>query len=177
MKIAAPGGETVDLHRRAWIGPRGTRRGRLPPRARSRLRSRRRPELAFPLDLRGPGPEDRLPICTVDFSPQEIVGASTHLARACPRVARRQQGPWELRLGGRKVTNVSARSRCKARPPACFHEHPPRVRAEMRAGTAVISEQVSASYGFEEATRDVQLRLDDVWLRRARAERCLTRLR
>ncbi len=36
---------------------------------------------------------------------------------------------------------------------------PPRVRVEVRAGDRVISEPVSASYGFEEATRDVQNQL------------------
>ena len=40
-----------------------------------------------------------------------------------------------------------------------FELTPPRVRVEVRAGDKPISAPVSASYGFQEATGDVQLRL------------------
>jgi hypothetical protein len=46
----------------------------------------------------------------------------------------------------------------KGAAPGLFEPTLPKVRIEVRAGGEVLSTPVSASYGFEDATGDVQLR-------------------
>jgi hypothetical protein len=161
MKIDAPGGDTVDLHRRVWIGVGGTHEP-------SYLRT----------SLSSLGVESEFDIATPwnfacfkakggarayfhgGLSPQELIVPVVSLAPSAQTVG----GPptavnWTLTTGTPKLTTRFFSVQIAGRQAGLFGLEPPKVRVEIRAKGKPISRPVSASYGFEDATGEVQLRL------------------
>ncbi len=160
MKIDPPGGQTVDLHRRAWIGRGGS---------------------ADPAFLRAPlatwGLSDDLDIAVPwgfgifkapgagrayvhgGMSPQEmavpiLVLKPVALARAVSIAPVR----WNLIPGSKKISTRFFSVQITGEAVGLYELDPPRVRVEVRAKSEVLSSSVAASYGFIEATGDVELR-------------------
>ena len=161
MKIDPPGGETADLHRRVWVGRGGSAD---PAYLRANLAD-------FGL---GGGLEIAVPWNFACFkvkggasayfhgglSPQELVVPVLTLAPKHAKAA----GPagainWTLTPGSAKISTRFFSVLIKGAAAGLFELTPPRVRVEVRVGDKPISAPVSASYGFQEATGDVQLRL------------------
>ena len=161
MKIDAPGGDTVDLHRRVWIGVGGTHEP-------SYLRT----------SLSSLGVESEFDIATPwnfacfkakggarayfhgGLSPQELIVPVVSLAPSAQTVG----GPptavnWTLTTGTPKLTTRFFSVQITGRQAGLFGLEPPKVRVEIRAKGKSVSRPVSASYGFEDATGEVQLRL------------------
>ncbi len=162
MKIDSPGGHTVDLHRRVWIGHGGD----LHPAC---LRT----------DLANLGPSSEFELVTPwnfaifkvpggartyfhgGLSPQEsVIPILTLTPKGKPAAGLTSDIQWTLRLGSSSLkisrfcsVQVSGHSK------GLFDLVPPRVRLEARAQGKVISAPVTASYGFEEGTGDTQLEL------------------
>ncbi len=163
MKVEAPGGETVDLHRRVWVGHGG------------------KADEAF---LRAPlsmfGMQSEFDLATPwtfacfkckggakayfhgGLSPQEVLLPVLILTPS----ARPPAGPpagiiWTLVPGSQKLTTRFFSVQITGVNAGLFDIGAPRVRVELRAKGKVISRAVSASYGFEEATGDVALRNDE----------------
>jgi hypothetical protein len=65
---------------------------------------------------------------------------------------------WTLTTGSKKLSTRFFSVQVGAASTGLFGLEPPRVRVEVRAKGKCVSVPVSASYGFEEATGDVQLR-------------------
>ncbi len=65
---------------------------------------------------------------------------------------------WSLTPGSRAITTRFFSVTLGGRTAQLLPLEPPAVRVEVRAGDTVISTPVSATYGFNEATRDVQLK-------------------
>jgi PglZ domain len=163
MKIEAPGGDTKDLHRRVWVGVGGNTEP-------SYLRT----------SLASLGVESEFDIATPwtfacfkskggakayfhgGLSPQELVIPVLVLTPKSQRMA----GPpssinWTLLTGAKKLTTRFFSVQITGVGTGLFELEPPKVRVELRSKGKPVSLPVSASYGFEEATGDVTLKLAD----------------
>jgi hypothetical protein len=163
MKIDAPGGDTADLHRRVWVGIGGTS-------APSYLRT----------SLAALGVDSDFDIATPwtfacfkakggarayfhgGLSPQELiipVVVMTPTARALA-------GPptniaWTLKPGSPKLTTRFFSVQIDGVGTGLFELVPPKVRVEIRLRGKCVSQPVSASYGFEDATGEVHLKVTE----------------
>lgn len=162
MKIEAPGGQTADLHRRAWVGKGGD---------------------VQPACMRTPlaalGVESDLDVCvpwnlaafkvpggtTAYFhggmSPQELVIPVLALRPRAKTAPVAGDITWQLIPGSAKISTRFFSVQVAGAAAGLLEPVAPKVRVEIRAGGKAISKAVSASYGFEEATGAVQLRLAD----------------
>jgi hypothetical protein len=160
MKIEAPGGETADLHRRVWVGQGGTSEP-------SYLRT----------PLRTFGIESDLDIATPwsfacfkskggarayfhgGLSPQEVIIPVVVMTPTAQALSGPPTGiKWVLSTGSKKLSTRFFSVQVGGASTGLFGLEPPKVRVEIRAKGKCVSTPVSASYGFEEATGDVQLR-------------------
>jgi hypothetical protein len=158
MKIDSPGGETADLHRRVWVGKGGSAEP-------SYLR----------LPLASLGVDSELDLATPwtfacfkvkggarayfhgGLSPQELIIPVVTLA---PKAAAPAVGggiEFKLQPGSKKISTRFFSVQVTGVATGLFGLEPPKVRVEARAKGKPISTPVSASYGFEDATGDVQL--------------------
>jgi hypothetical protein len=163
MKIEAPGGDTADLHRRVWIGVGGT----VEP---SYLRT----------SLASLGMDSEFDIATPwtlacfkakggarayfhgGLSPQELV---IPVATIIP-TAQAPAGPpvgidWKLTPGSPKITTRFFSVQVAGAATGLFELEAPKVRLEIRAKGKVISNPVSASYGYEDTTGEVALKVSE----------------
>ena len=158
----APGGETVELKRRVWVGKGGAA---IPGCLRTpvgALGSTGDLELVTPYGLacfKVPGGSTEyfhgglslqelvIPVLIISSGPLQPKAGDTALT-------------WELKPGANKITtqffSITVQGQAREMFPA-----PPRVRVEIRAGEQLISVPVAAAYGFQEATRDVLLAFDE----------------
>lgn len=161
MKIEPPGGETLDLHRRVWVGRGGSS-------ATNYLRAKLADfglggdlEIAVPWNLACflmPG-GGSTPFQHGGFSPQELVIpiATLKSLKSGQSVSSGQGISWELIPSNPKLTTRFFSAQIKGM--SLLEQAAPMVRVELRAGRGkeTLSVPVSASYGFEEATGDVQM--------------------
>jgi hypothetical protein len=160
MKIEAPGGDTADLHRRVWVGVGGTSEP-------SYLRT----------PLKALGVESELDLATPytfacfkskggarayfhgGLSPQEVIIPVVVMVPTAQAFSGPPTGiKWTLGTGSKKLTTRFYSVQVAGEGTGLFGLEPPKVRVEVRAKGKCVSTPVSASYGFEEATGDVQLR-------------------
>jgi len=93
------------------------------------------------------------------MSPQEmIIPVITLNARKAEPAAHTHEIEWELVSGSQKISTRFFSVQVKGHSTSLFELVPPKVRVEVRAKAECLSMPVSASYGFEERTGDVQLR-------------------
>ncbi len=160
--IDAPGGKTAVLKRRVWVGQGGAD---LPGVLRAPLSAfgiGGNLEIAAPQNLscfkvRGGGME----YFHGGLSLQELVipvlAVRPAVAPAPTAIASIQ---WTLILGSQTVSTRFLSVTIEGHSTELLPIEPPAVRVEVRAGEQPISIPVSASDGFQEATKDVQLALD-----------------
>ena len=77
---------------------------------------------------------------------------------------------WTLTPGSKKLSTRFFSVQVGGSSTGLFGLEPPKVRVEIRAKGKGVSTPVSASYGFEEATGDVQLRASATEARQIEAE-------
>jgi hypothetical protein len=161
MKVDPPHGETIGLHRRVWIGRGGEASD-------SFLRAR----------LQDFGLGSDLEIATPwGFGGFKVVGGAkaffhgglslqelvipvlTLIPRQASAAERGARFDWALVPGSQKISTRFFSVQVKGAATDLFGSSPPKVRIEVRLEGIVISTPVSASYGFIEATADVELRL------------------
>jgi hypothetical protein len=165
MKIDAPGGKTADLHRRVWVGEGGTL---------DKTRFLRAPLASLgtdsDLDIATPWgaaifkvPGGNLAYFHGGLSPQELVVPVLVLASAAPATETSSGVEWTLTPGTAKLTTrfFSVQVTGRQPKPSFLGFEPPKVRVEIRANKKVVSTPVSASYGFEDATGEVKLRVSE----------------
>ncbi len=164
MKIESPGGKVEDLHRRVWVGIGGNSEP-------SYLRT----------SLASLGVESEFDIATPwtfaafkskgggrayfhgGLSPQELivpVVVLQSLARgATPSTS--SSVHWRVMPGTKQLTTrlFSVQIEGTQSKSSLFGFEPPKVRVELRANRTSVSIPVSASYGFEDATGEVALRV------------------
>lgn len=160
--IDAPGGKTAALKRRVWVGQGGAQ---LPGVLRSPLSAfglGGELELATPQNLscfkvKGGGTQ----YFHGGLSLQELVIPVLTVRRgATPEPAAVAQVQWTLTLGSTTISTRFLSVTVTGRTQELLPIELPVVRVEVRAGEQPISAPVSASYGFQEATKDVQLALE-----------------
>ncbi|MEM0498294.1 MAG: PglZ domain-containing protein [Methanothrix sp.] len=158
MSIEPPGGETIELHRRVWVGRGGASDPAYLRASLSDLGLRGALEIATPCSL----------ACFVakgrsraylhgGLSLQELVIPVLVLK---PRDLRQtgEKISWSIDLRSKKLTtsyfsvNLSASSK-----PTVLCIEPRRIRLEIRDGNECISRTVSASYGLDETTGEVEM--------------------
>jgi hypothetical protein len=162
MKIEAPGGKVEDLHRRVWIGVGGTSEP-------SYLRT----------SLNSLGVDSEFDIATPwtfaifkakgggrayfhgGLSPQELIVPVVVMHSTAKPLAPISGIQWTLTPGTAKLTTrfFSVQIAGVQGQASLFGFEPPTVRIELRANKKCVSLAVSASYGFEDATGEVKLKV------------------
>lgn len=159
MKIDAPGGDTADLHRRVWLGHGGAAS---PAYLRANLSDF---SIGGDLEIAAPWNFSCFKVAgggTTYFhgglSPQELivpVVTMTSIAGEKPTVS--GNIIWVLVPGSQKIGRFLS-VKIEGTSEGLFVPTPPKVRVEVFANEKVISAPVSASYGYEEGTGNVQLK-------------------
>ena len=164
MKIEAPGGKVEDLHRRVWVGVGGTSQP-------SYLRA----------SLASLGVDSEFDIATPwtfacfkskgggrayfhgGLSPQELIVPVFVMHPAAKSSAPATGIQWTLTPGTAKLTTrfFSVQIAGNQSESTLFGFEPPKVRVEVRANKKCVSVPVSASYGFEDATGEVKLKISE----------------
>jgi len=160
MKIEAPGGKVEDLHRRVWVGVGGTSEA-------SYLRT----------SLASLGVDSEFDIATPwtfacfkskgggrayfhgGLSPQELIVPVVVMHAAAKTVPQSTGIQWHLIPGTPKLTTRFFSVQITGSQSSLFGFEPPKVRIELRANKKCVSTPVSASYGFEDATGEVNLKI------------------
>ena len=161
MKIDSPGGLTVDLHRRVWIGRGGATRE-----ACIRITAK---ELGLGGDLEIVTPY-QFGVFKVSggdtayfhggLSPQEVIVPVLIVTPKPTQLGVQTELVWTMQPGSKSITTRTFSIKIEGRSKNIADIEPPKVRVEIRSGGRCISRPMVAHYGFEEATGDVQLRLD-----------------
>jgi hypothetical protein len=159
MKLDDPGGEAAALHRRVWVGRGGTSE---PSYMRARLDDLglgNELELAVPWGLacfrvRG----GARAYFHGGMSLQELAVPVLVLSAVARRPQQGGEVTWTLTPGSRKITTRFYSVQIAGQAAGLFEPTVTKVRVEVRAKGGVVSAPVSASYGFEESTGDVQMR-------------------
>jgi hypothetical protein len=164
MKIETPGGKMEDLHRRVWVGIGGTSEP-------SYLRT----------SLSSLGVDSELDIATPwtfavfkskgggrayfhgGLSPQELIVPVVVMHPTAKRLAPTTSIQWTLNPGTPKLTTrfFSVQIAGIESESSLFGFEAPKVRIELRANKKCVSLPVSASYGFEDATGEVKLKISE----------------
>jgi hypothetical protein len=161
MKIPPPGGQTADLHRRVWLGRGGTSDPAYLRTSLAALGESGDLDIAVPWGLgvfRVQGGAQAY--FHGGMSPQEI---------AIPVMVLRPSGIAETALGAIRWTIKPGSKKISTRffvvtiegEAGLLEIAPPTVRVEVRAGNTTLSTPVSAAYGFDEATGNVRLALQE----------------
>jgi PglZ domain len=160
MKIEAPGGKGEDLHRRVWVGVGGNSEP-------SYLRT----------SLTSLGVDSEFDIATPwtfavfkskgggrayfhgGLSPQELIVPVVVMHSAMKSIPPSTGIQWTLTPGTAKLATRFFSVQIAGNQTSLFGFEPPKVRIELRANKKCVSMPVSASYGFEDATGEVKLRI------------------
>jgi len=159
--IDSPGGQSVDLHRRVWIGKGGAQ---IPG-------TLRKPLSAFGLggDFELVTPYGlgcfKVPGGSMEYfhgglSLQELI--IPVLVVSPGKHPTFEQDPvltWEIKPGSKKITSLFFSVNIEGVSQTMF-QVAPCVRVELREGDKIVSQPVSASYGFNQVTRNVKLEFD-----------------
>lgn len=161
LKVDPPGGQTIALHRRVWVGRGGTADPAYLRTTATDLGLGGSLEIALPRGFAGfKVPGGASAYFHGGLSPQEtIVPVATVTAPGRPTRAAESEIVWQLRAGSKKITTRFFSVEVSGIVAALWDVAPPRVRLEMRGLPGSVATPVSASYGFDDATGDVQLRL------------------
>jgi hypothetical protein len=157
--IDAPGGQTVALKRRVWVGRGGAQSHSFLRRPLSDFGIGGDLEIATPWNLscfKVPGgateyfhgglslPEIVIPVLIIRSGPPESRAPGAQIA-------------WTLIPGSPKISTRFFSVTIEGRATELLPLEPPLVRVEVRARDQTISVPVSATYGFRDATKDIQL--------------------
>lgn len=162
MKIDAPGGKTADLHRRVWVGEGGTADASFLRAPLSSLGIDSDLDIATPWNtavFKVAG--GNLAYFHGGMSPQELIVPVVVLTSTAKAGGTTTGIAWTLTPGTAKLTTrfFSVQVAGAQSESSLFGFEPPRVRIEIRANKKVVSVPVSASYGFEDATGEVNLKV------------------
>ena len=164
MKIEAPGGQVEDLHRRVWVGIGGTSEPSYMRASLSSLGVDSEFDIATPWTFavfksRGGGRA----YFHGGLSPQELIVPVVVMHAMANLSAPTTSIQWTLNPGTPKLTTrfFSVQIAATESESGLFGFEPPKVRIELRANKKCVSLPVSASYGFEDATGEVKLKISE----------------
>jgi hypothetical protein len=162
MKIDAPGGKTADLHRRVWVGEGGTADKSFLRTSLASLGIDSDFDIATPWNtaiFKVPG--GNLAYFHGGLSPQELIVPVVVMTSTAKAGGPTTGIAWTLTPGTAKLTTrfFSVQVAGAQSESSLFGFEPAKVRIEIRANKKVVSVPVSASYGFEDATGEVKLKV------------------
>jgi len=164
MKIEAPGGKVEDLHRRVWVGVGGTSEPSYLRTSLSSLGVDSEFDMATPWTFavfksKGGGRA----YFHGGLSPQELIVPVVVMHSMAKPLAPPTGIQWLLTPGTAKLTTrfFSVQISGSQSGTSLFGFEPPKVRIELRANKKCVSMPVSASYGFEDATGEVKLKISE----------------
>ncbi len=162
MKIDAPGGKTADLHRRVWVGEGGATDKSFLRCPLSSLGIDSDFDIATPWNtaiFKVAG--GNLAYFHGGLSPQELIVPVVVLTSIAKSGGTTTGIAWTLTPGTAKLTTrfFSVQVAGVQSESSLFGFDPPKVRIEIRANKKVVSVPVSASYGFEDATGEMKLKV------------------
>jgi hypothetical protein len=160
MKIDSPKGAIVDLHRRVWVGRGGE--------ANSAYLRAHLSDFGFESDL-----DIAVPWGFACFkvkggadayfhggmSPQELIIPVVTLKPKKNPTGATNEISWSLTLSSKKISTRICSIQIAGKSNSLFELVAPKVRIEIRYGKTCLSVPASASYGFNEVTGDVDLKL------------------
>jgi hypothetical protein len=162
MKIEAPGGKVEDLHRRVWVGVGGNSEPSYLRTSLASLGVDSEYDLATPWTFavfksKGGGRA----YFHGGLSPQELIVPVVVMHSTAKTSAPTTGIQWTLTPGTAKLTTrfFSVQIAGSQSESCLFGFEPPKVRIELRANKKCVSMPVSASYGFEDATGEVKLKI------------------
>lgn len=161
MKIDAPGGETSDLHRRAWIGKGGNIDSAFMRAHVSDFGLNSELEFATPWTFgvfKVSGGNSSY--FHGGLSLQELLIPVIHVSARSSAGYQAGQIEWSLTPGTAEIYTVMTVT-VSGQSTGLFTPTPPIVRVEVHARNRVVSRTFNASYGFEAGTGTVQLRMRD----------------
>ena len=159
MKIDPPGGNTVDLHRRVWVGQGGAANEATLRAPLGKFGWETDFEISTPWNFAcfkvkggtsayfhgGLSPQELfIPVLTIKATKKETAGVGNYV--------------WKLTPGTPKISTRFYSVQISGELSGLFEATPSKVRVEIRSATDNLATAISASYGFAEATGDVQLR-------------------
>lgn len=161
--IDPPGGETLDLHRRVWIGRGGSEIATC---------------LRKPISVFGIGGDVDL-VTPMGFGCFKAAGGSNQYyhgglslqeiiipiltvqpGQEYPSSTKEPAFLWELKLGSNQITTrffsviISGNA-------TDLYAVPPKVRVEMKYGNQIFSTPVASSYGFQDTTKDIEMKREE----------------
>jgi hypothetical protein len=164
MKIEAPGGKVEDLHRRVWVGVGGNSEPSYLRTSLASLGVDSEYDVATPWTFavfksKGGGRA----YFHGGLSPQELIVPVVVMHSAAKPTGRTTGIQWTLTPGTAKLTTrfFSVQIAGNQSESCLFGFEPPKVRIELRANKKCVSMPVSASYGFEDATGEVKLKISE----------------
>jgi len=162
MKIPAPGGETADLHRRVWVGRGGAAGEAYFYFKASDQRLGGDLEIAVPhgfgvFKVAGGG----LAYFHGGISPQEYI-IPVLTIRSSPREQELPTGiHLSVELESNSITTRVCTVKIEGKATTISDLQPPKIRVEIWSEGELISQPFSALYGYEQATGDVQLKMQE----------------
>jgi hypothetical protein len=159
MKIDPPGGNTVDLHRRVWVGQGGAADAAYLRAPLNQFGWDTDLEIAVPWNFAcfkvkggtrayfhgGLSPQELfIPVLTIKPSKKQSSETGSYT--------------WKMAPGTPKISTRFYSVQVSGEIAGLFEIKPSKVRIEIRLGIENVASAISASYGFTDATGDVQLR-------------------
>jgi hypothetical protein len=157
LTLPAPGGYTADLHRRVWIGRGGQLTDhvlRVPVQA---LNLGGDLELATPIGLACFKAGGNKSYLHGGLSLQELIIPVLMLQPVAAPTTASAQIEWKLKPGANKITTRFYSVQVSGQAVGMFDLVPPRVRLEVRAKNKTLSMPAQATYGYQDATGEVEL--------------------
>ena len=158
LKMDPPGGDTVELHSRCWIGRGGNAAPGYFRVAASDLELGGALECAFP---RGLGTFKVKGGAGAYFhggaSLQEQVIPALHLTRKALVADKGGSMRWTVRFPKKAITNRFFSITVTMESEEMFAPEPKAIRVELVSGKEIVGHAAMASYGFEESTREISM--------------------
>lgn len=159
MKVDPPGGETIDLHSRVWIGRGGTSSPSYERFKAEELGLESEFEFAFPRGLacfRVRGGEGGFFHGGISL-PEMIIPVISVSATSKPLLPPKGSGKVKLEFPKKKITNRFFAIKLVYQPAGLFGLEKQKVRVLLKHGKEIVGEAVASVYGFEEGSREITL--------------------
>ena len=157
LTLPAPGGHTVDLHRRVWVGKGGQATSDVVRVSTQTLNLGGDLEVATPIGLACFKAGGNKSYMHGGLSLQELIIPVLHIEPGIVPAVVAAPIEWTLKPGTRKITTRFYSVQVMGQATGMFEMVPPRVRLEVRAKSKTLSVPVAATYGYQEATGEVEL--------------------
>jgi len=160
MTIDPPGGETVDIHRRVWIGRGGAAHHSLVRLRASDIGWKGGLEIAAPWNMACFRAGGARAYFHGGLAPQEIaVPVAVLKVRSAPTSAAATPFSWDIKTGAKTISTRFLSVHVGGHVSQLFGAEAPRVRVEVRVGQLVVSTMLNADYGLSAAGDAVELAL------------------